>query len=191
MSLNRLKYDVCEQKQYMRETIAPGDYFLNQPVICGTCYQDNPSIKLQKSGVSLDGSKDWRFYNGPVDVESELLNITRSASRCPSEKYIPTCVNCGCLHQEKPGSSISSSMCDKCKNKSPNGKACGDKNLFDFPVCHFPVDNTRLMNKSQRCQNVNRFEYPLYNPQTNVFFPGKTISSRMVIKDMYSKYNKK
>ena len=37
---------------------------------------------------------DWRFNAGPIDVDSELRNLNRAASRCPSNKYEPSCNDC-------------------------------------------------------------------------------------------------
>ena len=185
MSFNRLKYDLCEQKQYVKETVAPGNYYVNQPLICGTCFQDNPSIIMQKSGVSLSGSADWRFYDGPIDVESELRNLTRPASRCPSKQYLPKCSSCGCRYQGQPCGAGVSKLCQDCQNgKIKNGKRCGDQDLIDFPDCHFPVDYTRLTNCIQRGVGINRFEYPCMDPQANIFFPGASqVSSRIIVKD--------
>lgn len=187
MSFNRLKYDECEQKQYIKESTAPGDYRVNQPLVCGTCFQDNPSVKLQKTGVSMNGNADWRFYDGPVDVESELRNLTRAASRCPSKKYLPKCSNCGCRYQGQPCGAGVSSVCKDCLNgKMKNGKRCGDSSLVDFPDCHFPVEHTRLNDGVPRGVGLNRFEYPCLDPQANLFFPGSLrVPSRMVVKDSF------
>lgn len=187
MSFNRLKYDECEQKQYVKETVGPGEYYVNQPLICSTCFQDNPSIRIQKSGVSMDGTVDWRFYDGPVDVESELRNLTRAASRCPSKKYLPECSNCGCRFQGQTSGVTVSKLCSDCKNgKIKDGKKCGDKNLVDFPNCHFPVEYTRLTDCVPRGVGVNRFEYPCIDPQANLFFPGTyQIPSRLIVKDNF------
>lgn len=184
MSFNRLKYDNCEKKQYMIETTKPCDYYIKQPLVSATCYQDNPSIRLQKSGVSMDGSKEWRYYSGPVDVESELKNITRPSSRCPSKKYIPKCSECNHRYQGQTSGADSSNLCKECTYKK--GKY-GNKQIVDFPKCHFPVQYTRLNNCPQREVSVNRFEYPCLNPQKNIFFPGRIqVSTRLVIKDKFT-----
>ena len=181
MSFNRLKYDVCEEKQYSKETVSPGNYYINQPLICGSCYQDNPAIIMQKSGVSLNGNVDWRFYDGPIDIESELKNLTRPASRCPSDKYVPKCSNCGIRYQGQN----SSKLCNNCTNDNiKNGKKNGNKNLVDFPDCHFPVDYTRLSSCIQRGIGIDRFEYPCMDPQANIFFPA-SLSTRLSVKDNY------
>ena len=83
MSFNRLKYDNCEMKKHNQESTGPGKYLYQTPIQCNNCLNENPRIISQKNGVSLNGNTDWRFYAGPVDVESELFNITHSASRCP------------------------------------------------------------------------------------------------------------
>ena len=33
---------------------------------------------MQKTGVSMNSGVQWRFYGGPVDVESDLLNMKTS-----------------------------------------------------------------------------------------------------------------
>jgi hypothetical protein len=180
MSFNRLKDDILEQKQYLKETTGPGNYRVKQPLTTGSCFQNNPSIILQKSGVSLHKKYDWRFYSGPVDVESELKNLTRPASKCPTDKYLPKCSNCGYNYQGAPcGAGVS--VCTSCRNKK-----CGDKNLVDFPDCHFPVVHTMLDDCPPRGVGINRFEYPCLNPQQDVVMPPCfRISSRQVMKDNF------
>jgi hypothetical protein len=187
MSFNRLKYDLCETKQYVKETVAPGNYYVKQPLICGTSFQANPSIRMQKSGVSLSGSSPWRFYDGPIDVESELRNLSRPASRCPSKQYLPKCSNCGCRYQGQPCGADVSKLCKDCiDGKIKNGKSCGDQDLVDFPDCHFPVEHTRLNDCVPRGVGLNRFDFPCMDPQANLFFPGAIqIPSRLVEKDNY------
>ena len=77
MSFNRLKYDNSEVKKYNLESTGPGNYLYNTPIMCDNCLNDNPRIINQKKGVSINSNVDWRFYYGPVDVESENLNICK------------------------------------------------------------------------------------------------------------------
>ena len=42
-------------------------------------------IRLQRSGAGVDTSQSI------VDVDSELMNITRPSSKCPSRKFLPMC----------------------------------------------------------------------------------------------------
>ena len=132
MSFTRLKYDLCEQKIYNKQSSGPGSYSVNEPLTCAACFQVNPMIRMQKSGVSLHKNYDWRFYSGPVDVESELMNLTRAASNC--NKYMPTCNTC---NKKINGQHCSSEIPDKCRDclrKNP-----GDENIVDFPNCYFPI----------------------------------------------------
>ena len=91
MSFNRLKYDSCETKKYNQESTGPGNYLYNTPIDCNMCWNDNPRIINQKVGDSLNSHTDWRFYAGPVDIESDLFNINRQSSKCPSNKFHPDC----------------------------------------------------------------------------------------------------
>jgi len=182
MSWNRLKYDACEQKKYVYETVGPGNYRMQEPLNCGACFQDNPSIILQRGGVSMDKNVDWRFYAGPVDVESDLFNLTRAASRCPTGKYLPKCAKCGVIWQGQPCGAGVVSFCQSCKNTA--GKRCGDQNLVDFPNCTFPVEHTRLNSCAPRGVGVNRFNPLCMDPQANLFFPGAMqVPTRLVVKD--------
>ena len=180
MSWNRLKYDVCEQKKYVQESIGPGNYKIGQPLNCGACFQSNPSIIMQKSGVSLQKGVDWRFYDGPVDVESDLRNLNRYASKCPTKKYVPKCGNCGCVYQGQPCGAGVVPLCKGCKNK---GAMCGQNNV-DFPECHFPVEHTRLSSCAPRGVGLNRFDYLCMDPQKDLIFPGAMqVPTRLVVKD--------
>jgi hypothetical protein len=87
MSFNRPLYDTCQQKKHEDNSASIGLYALNTPVICDNCFQPNPSIRMQKSGVSMNKNTPWRFYHGPVDVETDLKNINRTLSNCPEEQY--------------------------------------------------------------------------------------------------------
>jgi hypothetical protein len=80
MSFNRLKYDRCNITKYNQESTGPGNYMTGTPIMCNTCFNDNPRIINQKEGVSINGQVDWRFYSGPVDVESDLLYSSETNS---------------------------------------------------------------------------------------------------------------
>ena len=84
MSWNRDPYDVCSYKYQLAESIGPGVYQLVRP--------DNQSIPIlpkdpryiaQSSGVSI--SKNTSL----IDIDSELLGISRNLSSCPERKYMP------------------------------------------------------------------------------------------------------
>jgi hypothetical protein len=185
MSFNRLKYDFCEEKNTINQSIRPGDYKMNTPVTCNGCFQVNPSVVMQKGGVSLQKDTPWRFYNGPIDVESELKNITRPATKCPTFKYQPKCENTVCLNQGHP---CGQGVVKGCENSDAINKegAMGNDNLVDLNDCLFPVENTRLSNPpcTLRGTGINRFNPLCLDPQDQIFYPGEyQIPTRLVVKD--------
>ena len=160
MSFNRLKYDVSVQNLDNVTAQKSCKYHLDNPVSKKACYQANPRIIGQKGGVSLNKNSLWRFYAGPVDIESELKNLNRSASKNPKAQYNP--------------------LKDKCRDS----KKC----VVNMPNCYFPTNDTRLNNPSSNLRgiNINRFNPLCKNPQDNVFFPGtKNTSTRLQSKDNY------
>ena len=180
MSFNRLLYDQCSQKNYNTQSSGPGNYRMNTPLICNNCIQENPSIQMQKTGVSMNSGVEWRFYNGPVDVESDLRNINRPLTKCPENKYNPKCSNVGCNNQGFPCGGGVVAGCN------PQFKREGDQNLVDFPSCFLQTDETRLNNppSNLRGTGINRFDPLCLDPQKNIEFPGDFhVPTRLVVKD--------
>ena len=141
MSFNRLKYDNCEVKKYNQESLGPGNYLYDTPIITDNCLNDNPRVINQKVGVSLNSNVDWRFYSGPVDVESELFNLNRNSSKCPKKQYVPNCEQNSCDNQ---GEICGAGVLEKCtdsKNPLRNPwNRSGDNNLVNFKNCFFPTE---------------------------------------------------
>jgi hypothetical protein len=193
MSFNRLKYDEGQAVKQLNESMGPGQYKLYTPVQCGECLQANPWVQAQRGGVSQNSGLDRRFYTGPVDVESDLWNINRPASKIPSDQYKPICPNCGCDNQGEPCGQGNVVGCKQCgttlvgfASGMKKGGRCTDANLIDFPTCYLPSEDTRLTNPASnlRESSVNRFEPLCKDPQKNVFFPGiMMIPTRTVMKD--------
>jgi len=187
MSYNRSLYDPCEAKLRVKESMNVGKYKYNTPVICGNCFQYNPRIIDQKTGVSMNSGVEWRFYAGPVDVESELMNLNKPASRCPDRKYKPNMNGVTCNNQGHPAGQ---GVVTGCKNSnSPLRKSWTrgqDNNLVDFKKCYFPTEDTRLSNPASnlRGTGINRFAPLCLDPQKNVLFPGSMqVPTRLVVKD--------
>jgi hypothetical protein len=187
MSFNRLKYDNCEVKKYNQESTGPGNYLYETPIMCDNCLNDNPRIINQKNGVSINSNVDWRFYNGPVDIESDLFNLNRTASRCPTNKYLPDCDKDACSNQ---GELCGSGVIESCKNSKNDLRNSwnrpNDNNLVNFPNCFFPTEDTRLSNPSTNLRGTgwNRFDPICKNPQENITFPGQSMTStRILVKD--------
>ncbi len=75
---NRLPYDECAYAQRMSDSTSPFQYrtFVGAYENCEKCKFD----------------KFWRPFDAEiVDVESELKNITRPATKCANLKYNPAC----------------------------------------------------------------------------------------------------
>lgn len=102
MSFNRPMYDYCEGKKRMQESTDAGTYGIETPLICKNCLPNDPRIIPNKTGVSMDKTVPWRFYAGPIDVESDLLNLNRAYSTCPTKQYHPNAKNCIATHQGQP-----------------------------------------------------------------------------------------
>lgn len=85
MSFNRMNYDSCTYAQNLKQSLSVGEYMLDMPRYnCKTCFSTDPR---NAPGI---GSAVARCSDKPlVDVDSELLGISRRASKCPSQNYLP------------------------------------------------------------------------------------------------------
>jgi hypothetical protein len=84
MSFNRLSYDNCAYKKTVEESTGTLSYVIN-PIKYENCSKCRVEFGVVGgTNVSHDKSK-------LVDIENELMNITRKNSKCPSKKYAPTC----------------------------------------------------------------------------------------------------
>ena len=157
MSFNRLNYDTCAYKQDLYQSVGPGEYRLTEPPNTDDiCFAESPHIRLQYQGVSVPQDKPL------IDVDSELMNITRAASACPSRKYIPDGTQCG----------LTNPMDNEKKNHAKD--------------CFFTVEDTRLSNPpcTLRGTGWNRWEWLCLNPQERVLIPfDHNINNRLVVKD--------
>lgn len=157
MSFNRPNYDICAYKQTLAESIGPGDYQINRPAVsCEPCYPNDPHIRLQRNGASISRSTPM------VDIDSELIGIGRRYSRCPENKYLPSCnenQSCGA------NSGIGGNTC--------NSSVCIDYNLVHFGDCFTPVEDTRLSNPPCTLKETgwNRWEWLPRDPQERVLIP--------------------
>ena len=184
MSFNRLNYDICQYQQSITESTGPGHYQLNTPPIsCEPCYPTDVQQRLQHSGASVDTSKPM------IDIDSEMLNITRPTSKCPSRKWVPICEKysasgypCG------QGVVPTCQTCDT-ESKIKTGDKCPDQfssGLTHWKDCNVPIEDTRLSNPpcNLRGTGINRWEWLCLNPQDRVEIPfDYNISNRIVVKD--------
>jgi hypothetical protein len=176
MSHNNIIYDEGAYKKSINESVGPGIYRLAEPrVSCEPCYPYAPSIRLQKSGDSVSSKLPL------VDIDSELMNITRKLSKDPMKQYIPHCPNSMCTSGEVCGQGV----VGRCNNMK-SGSRFNDTSLTHFKDCQLPAEDTRLSNPScnLRSSGWNRWEWLCKDPQENVFMPfDYNISNRLIVKD--------
>ena len=156
MSFNRLDYDTCAYKQELSESIGVSEYMLGTPhIACEDCFAVDPQLIMQRSGASVSKKVPM------VDVDSELMNITRKLSNCSSDDFIP--------------------------KFNKKGEIDNGLELHDFKDCGLPTrENTRLSNPSCNLRGTgwNRWEWLCNNPQERVLMPFDTnISNRLVVRD--------
>ena len=156
MSFNRLNYDTCAYKHTLSESIGPGEYQINTPPIsCDPCFPKDPAYRLQRQGASVNTRQPM------IDVDSELLGITRLSSRCPSKKFLP--------------------------KENKKGEICEGEPQQHFKECDMPVaEDTRINNPSCNLRGTgwNRWEWLCLDPQERVLMPfDYNISNRIVVKD--------
>lgn len=145
MSLTGLMYDESAYNQLLRESLGTLKYQLNYPQ-SAQCFVDDPNIIMQKSGVSVDAIKPM------IDVDSELMGLTRKLSKDPKEKFIPKLDKDGNICNETP---------------FPREK-------IDFKVCNnIKTEHTRLSNPSYNLRGTgwNRWEWLCTDPQKNLDIP--------------------
>ena len=156
MSFSRLNYDGCAYKQALKESVRPGDYNINVPFnFQNNNYPYPPTVRLQKNGASMDKKS---FL---VDIDSDLMGITRKNSKCSEDYYVP------------------------CADKLQYGGTCGES-LEHGSDTFIPAEDTRTSNPSSNLRGTgfNRWEWLCMNPQDKVMMPFDwNISNRIVSKD--------
>jgi hypothetical protein len=180
MSFNRLNYDNCQYKQVLSESVGPGHYMVNTPpVSCEPCFPISPYTRIQTSGASIDATKHL------VDINSELLNITRQESKCPSKQWVAKCPSCKSTIGYPCGQGVSIT-CEKCQangGRCPDGFSNGQKPMKD---CNIHTEETRTSNPpcNLRGTGWNRWEWLCLDPQDRVEIPFDwNISNRLIVKD--------
>ena len=157
MSWNHNTADLCAYKYQLAETIGPGVYQLIRP--------DNQSIPVlpkdprytaQSSGVSI--SKNTSL----IDIDSELIGISRNLTRCPDRQYMPD-VNASFQCGAQTGKVVNG-----CR---PSDKLCIDNSqVMNFADNGLWTEDCRLSNPpcTNRGVGVNRWEWLPWNPQERI-----------------------
>ena len=177
MSFTNLSYDKGAYTSDLNQSVGPGVYRLGEPSISceGQCYPYPPTVRLQRQGDSI--SKN----NLLVDVDSELLGITRKLSEDPTKQYQPNCVDTVCSSGEACGQGV----VGQCSGMKP-GQRAGDQNLHhwqDFAFLLKTQDYQILLAISEVLDGID-LNGSAYDPQDRVEIPFDwNISDRIVVKD--------
>jgi hypothetical protein len=151
MSYCRPRYDNDTYKTKLNETIGPGEYMLTTPNTCDNC------LYYGGGGPILNGTGVGVCDKALIDVDSELMGITRKYSQCPADKYLP---------QNEPFCKVNLSGFKECDFLNP------EPTLISNPKC------------TNKETTVNRWEWLCQNPQKNALIPFDwNINNRNVVKD--------
>ena len=84
MSFNRLRYDDCAYNKELTESVGTLSYILDPSRYenCNKCRMD--------LGI-IGGTAVSNIQGNLVDLETDLMGITRKASLCPVQKYKSNC----------------------------------------------------------------------------------------------------
>jgi len=159
MASTSLRSDGCSYQEKMRVSIGPGAYALNRPAndcgaACGRDVPADPFMRWQAwgPGFCTPGST--------VDDGSDLLGITRKASMCTKNQYLPG------ANVRKP--------------------VCAAPERSESETCRRPTEPTRLSNPpcTLRGTGWNRWEWLCYDPQDKAIMPFEhNVAYRTVVKD--------
>ncbi len=175
MSFSNLNYDKEAYKQSLNQSVGPGVYLLSNHAKCDQCYPYPPTVRLQKQGDSVVNNSSL------IDVDSELLGLTRKSTKDIGKQYNPDCLEDMCNTGEVCGQGV----VGQCKGRKP-GERASDNNLKHWKDCYIPAEDTRLSNPSCNLRGTgwNRWEWLCLNPQDRVEIPFDfNISNRLVVKD--------
>ena len=116
MSSNRLMYDTCEYQTRLNENAGTLEYMLN-PMRNENCN------KCRMELGTVGGTNVSHIKGNLVDLETDLMGITRKASLCPVKKFSSACAtgNMANCHPEKI---------------VINGEHCGKQRVIDTTPLH-------------------------------------------------------
>jgi hypothetical protein len=160
MSFTNLKYDTSTNKVDLRESTDLLKYHFNTPQQCEECFLNDPNLIMQRAGNSVD------VQNPMIDIDSELMGITRKATNDPYKKFIPTL--------DKEGNPTDNSV------------------KINFDDCKMPkVESTRLSNPAENLRGTgwNRWEWLCHDPQSKLEMPFSwNTNTKLLAKDQHRPY---
>ena len=178
MSFNRLNYDTETYKHDINQSVGPGNYYINPPLIaCKPCHPASTNTRLQRSGAGIRGDST------SIDIDSELSGLFRKHSNNPNKKYIPNCDG----NDNTVGKPCGNDMNGDCNsNLLRVGEKSNDEKLTHFQDCEIKTEDTRLNNPpgTLRSSGLNRWEWLCHNPQEQIELPFEhNVNYRMIVKD--------
>ena len=151
MSESRLHDDKCQMWTELRQSVGPGTYVLSRPLRGLNSFVPDPQVSSQGVQVSVCADRPL------VDVDSELLGITRRAAKCPQAHHVAGTGNCSLQHAEQDSTT---SMLEPEATRTSN------------PSC------------TLRGTGWNRWEWLCEDPQVRAEVPFETnVNYRSVVKD--------
>ena len=144
MSSNRLIYDSCEYQTRLSESSNTLNYTLN-PLRNENCN------KCRMELGTIGGTNVSHIKGNLVDLETDLLGITRKASLCPAQKFSSNCATQNIANCRQNSISIQGS--------SPNTNRVIDTTPLHLQPCNMirykPVPLPQPLNISS-CNNLQR-----------------------------------
>lgn len=158
-AMNRLSYDVNTYRFDVQQSVGPGVYALGTPAPhCKPCLASDPRVTTGTTGGSECSATSL------VDIDSELQNLTRRATNCPTGQFLPW-RNPPCAG--RPNASLA--------------------HYADCRAAGMPtLEDTRLSNPpcTLRGTGWNRWEWLCKDPQERVLMPfDHHINVRTLTKD--------
>ena len=121
MSSNKLMYDTCEYQTRLNENVGTLEYTLNP--------MRNENCNKCRMELGIVGGTNVSHINGNlVDLETDLLGITRKASLCPVQKYSSNCAT-GNMANCQPN------------NITIRGENCNQQRVIDTTPQHLQACN--------------------------------------------------
>lgn len=177
MSYTKLAYDEGAYNREIEQSMKVGHYMLGQPYVsCEPCYPTSPFVRIQSQGGSI--VRDTPL----IDIDSELMNLTRKSSKDPMKLYHPECNGSVCTHTGLPCGEGVVGQCSGMKV----GQRATDANLMHFRDCNQTTEPSRLMNPpcTLRGTGINRWEWLCKDPQDNVIPEFRmNVDTRLMTKD--------
>tara|TARA_B110001469_G_C9543615_1_gene269870 strand:- start:427 stop:852 length:426 start_codon:yes stop_codon:yes gene_type:complete len=116
MSSNRLMYDTCEYQTKLQESVGTLEYTLNS-------MRNENCNKCRMELGTIGGANVSHIKGNLVDLETDLMGITRKASLCPTKKFSSSCAT-GNMANCSPESIVIT------------GENCGEKRVIDTTPVH-------------------------------------------------------